>query len=916
MNILKALFLILALAATLSVSAQREAANWYFGRNAGLQFNGNGSVTPLLDGALSTNEGCASISDKFGNLLFYTDGITVWDRTNSIMTNGNGLLGDPSSTQSAIIVPKPEDNDIYYIFTVNALDGDVHNTSLLQGLNYYIVDMSVGANGAVTGRGNGDQPLLSPNSEKITAVRSADCSSIWVITQFLDSFYAYEVSATGVDNTPVISVTPTLVPLGGYRYNAIGYMKASPDGSRIAVAHSTVSNVTNRSAPGKLLVYDFDTATGQVSNEQELDVINRSPYGIEFSPNNELLYVTCDFYDATGNYIDGRLFQYDLLAADINASRVQLGGLVNGALQLGPNGNIYGSQFGSNSLNVINDPNERGTACNFVAGQQTLGGRTASFGLPPFIQSLFNEVVNIIGSAGTNDNKDLVICENDSYTFTAPVIPGATYQWSFEDSNNNVTVLATGGDTYTLNNATLNDAGIYKLEIDRNDGSCPIEGFAFVTINALPPVKNFTLTQCDIDEAAPSDGFASFNLEEASLELMNNNMANGIRFYETLTDLQNNTAITNPSDYRNTIAFNQTVYARVTAVTGCSSVAELYLNVQSTIIPDTNLQTFYACDISSEDTVTDNIFDLELIRSTYAPLEASFYRTRTDAALEVNALSGNFRTSDTRLFVRLESANQCQGVEQIEFIIDPLPTINYPDEVYLCINELPGTLIAEDGFDIYRWYKINGANEAEVSNVQTASITEPGSYRLQVTRNYTDNGVIRSCSNFKNFEVIGSNSATITNIEIRDFSDNNRIIVEVSGEGDYEYAINDIAGPYQDSNIFENIAPGNVTVYVRDKNNCGIVNKEVFVLGYPKFFTPNGDGFNDFWQIIGITPGFITKSKIYIFDRYGKTLKELSLNDRGWDGTFNGTPLPASDYWFRIFLDDGRKFTGHFALKR
>ncbi len=101
------------------------------------------------------------------------------------MTNGTGLLGNPSSAQSAIIVPQPDSDTIYHIFTVHALEGANNNTSQLQGLNFYTVDISVGENGAVISRGNNNQPLIIPNSEKITAVRSADCSSIWVISHFL-----------------------------------------------------------------------------------------------------------------------------------------------------------------------------------------------------------------------------------------------------------------------------------------------------------------------------------------------------------------------------------------------------------------------------------------------------------------------------------------------------------------------------------------------------------------------------------------------------------------------------------------------------------------------------------------------------------------------------------------------------------
>ena len=138
----------------------------------------------------------------------------------------------------------------------------------------------------------------------------------------------------------------------------------------------------------------------------------------------------------------------------------------------------------------------------------------------------------------------------------------------------------------------------------------------------------------------------------------------------------------------------------------------------------------------------------------------------------------------------------------------------------------------------------------------------------------------------------------------------------VSGEGDYEYAIDTINGPYQDSNLFENVAPGIHTVFIRDKNNCGIVEDNVAVIGFPKFFTPNNDGYNDTWQIYGITDPSQAESIIYIFDRYGKLLKELNPQSKGWDGTFNGQMLPSSDYWFHVKLQDGRIFKSHFTLKR
>ena len=154
--------------------SQQEASNWYFGENAGIQFNLDGSVSTLNNGMINTREGCSSISDNSGNLLFYTDGTIVFNQNHTLMSNGTGLFGDQSSTQSAIVVPKPDDPNIYYIFTV----GSNQNPT---GLNYSVVDMTLDNGlGAVTQK---NVNLVNRCSEKISAVLK-DCESetIWVIT--------------------------------------------------------------------------------------------------------------------------------------------------------------------------------------------------------------------------------------------------------------------------------------------------------------------------------------------------------------------------------------------------------------------------------------------------------------------------------------------------------------------------------------------------------------------------------------------------------------------------------------------------------------------------------------------------------------------------------------------------------------
>ena len=156
----------------------------------------------------------------------------------------------------------------------------------------------------------------------------------------------------------------------------------------------------------------------------------------------------------------------------------------------------------------------------------------------------------------------------------------------------------------------------------------------------------------------------------------------------------------------------------------------------------------------------------------------------------------------------------------------------------------------------------------------------------------------------------------LKNIDVVDFTNNNSITISVSGEGNYQYAIDDINGPYQDSNQFNNLLSGFHTVFIKDINNCGIINKVVSVKGFPKYFTPNSDGTNDYWQIKGVNNQFNEGINITIFNRYGKPITSFSNVSFGWDGNLNDSPLPTDDYWFVITFPDGKEYKDHFSLIR
>jgi gliding motility-associated-like protein len=365
--------------------AQKEAAVWYFGENAGLDFN-SGAPLPLTDGALSTHEGCASIADSTGRLLFYTDGMSVWNREHQLMANGTGLLGSYTATQSALIVPQPGSNSRYYIFTVSAQADYLGECNCAA---YSVVDLSrQNGLGAVTQK---NVVLYQGTTEKLAAVHHANGEDIWVVSHgwHSNAFYAYRVSRSGVSE-PVISRTGTVHTQEPFspNDNTAGQMKLSPDGTRLGL-------VIQNMALAEL--FRFDNRTGIVTDPLTLSrsVFEEAGflYGLEFSPNSEYLYISAR------RDID-ILYQFSLRAEssrDIIASKEKVGiSNTSGffALQLGPDKRIYvvtsaGHGLYEEYLSVLEKPDEKGTASRFVSDAVFLGGGKSIFGLPGFIASYF-----------------------------------------------------------------------------------------------------------------------------------------------------------------------------------------------------------------------------------------------------------------------------------------------------------------------------------------------------------------------------------------------------------------------------------------------------------------------------------------------------------------------------------------------
>ena len=348
---------------------QGEANKWFFGYNAGLDFNGGGPVN-ITGGQVFTAEGSASIADANGNLLFYTDGMNVWDKNHTSMPNGTGLMGHSSSTQSGVIIKKPGSSNIYYIFTADVQTGT-------GGLRYNEVDMTLnGGLGDVTA--NKNVLLQTASCEKVTGVRHCNNTDVWVITHDWnsDAFRTFLVTPAGVNPVPVISNVGLFV--SGTSGDAIGQLKSSPNGRRLASAIWELS--TNR-----FEIFDFDNSTGVVSHQILLPQIpaTSGAYGVEFSPDGTKLYASI--------ITPGEIYQFDLCAGTdsaVAASGVKIGQSVNnfnGSLQLAPDNKIYSARYNVSWVGVINNPNQAGLACNYVDNGISLGGPLGGLGLPNFV---------------------------------------------------------------------------------------------------------------------------------------------------------------------------------------------------------------------------------------------------------------------------------------------------------------------------------------------------------------------------------------------------------------------------------------------------------------------------------------------------------------------------------------------------
>lgn len=451
------------------IFAQKENQHWFFGNGAGLNFS-TSPPTVLSTGSLYTNEGCSSFSNEKGELLFYTDGVTVWDKNHDEMPNGQNLNGNYSTTQSALIIPKPDKPNHYYIFTCDEKAGK-------KGVSYSVIDIR-------NRNGLGDVvkkniPLVKNTTEKLAATLHSNKKEYWLITHEWNgnTFSAWLITANGVSQQPVNSRAGVEIKNYTNSNNAetIGYMQISSDGKTIACANERVPQ-------GNIELFDFDNTTGKINLRASITTENKYCYGMCFSPDDSKLYVSFE--------TDGGIIQYDLRSNAIQSSGKWIarnGSRRFGALQLGPDQKIY-IATSLPFLDIIAQPNESANACNYIYNGIDLKGKFSSFGLPNFV-NINNQLVE---STKKSIEKKLSKCNpplkvnlgNDTLLCGDPIQLKVTL-------NNKSYLWSTGSTEQSIK---AERSGVYWVKV--NDDNCYTTDSIRVTYMGKPttfaPMKEFT----------------------------------------------------------------------------------------------------------------------------------------------------------------------------------------------------------------------------------------------------------------------------------------------------------------------------------------------------------------------------------------------------------------------------------------
>ena len=579
------------------------------------------------------------------------------------------------------------------------------------------------------------------------------------------------------------------------------------------------------------------------------------------------------------------------------------------------------NQTGLNATSVDTSEGPGAAGNSFVKELDVLAGESyfividRPIGSSPFTLNWSGTAViaNPFSTQNFDDFDDIVLCDDSAdasepYDFlplTTPFLGSIVgYTVSYFASNQDASI-----NTNEIIGTVNVSQGTYFARITNTNSSCFIIKPIEVIFNSLQPLQ---VSGCD----DTPDGIYSFDTTTVETDLLN-----GLAGFNLVYTDENNNPLSSPlPNPFTTTAQVINVSLTSTTLASCTfnTTIEFIINNKPQVFAVPSSLTTICNQNDPSQSTEFATFDTTTFQATILGGQTGFvveYYDENNVQLS-SPLPANFTTSTQTITVKVINSNDvtCFSTGTISFNVLTLPQIELQGtEVFVC-NNLPnyfvslnaGLLNSNQAANFtYQWYLNNTLIAGETS--YTLQVNQAGTYSVTVTNS-------NNCENTRTILVSESNIAVIENIGVYDLTDNNNVVVIAAGIGDYLYSLDNIT--YQTSNEFTNLLPGIYTVYVKDDKGCGIVNKQINVLGAPKFFSPNGDGFNDFWNIKGVDSRLNAKTKIRIFDRYGKLLTEINPLSPGWNGMYNNSHLPADDYWYTIELTNGRLVKGHFSLIR
>lgn len=579
----------------------------------------------------------------------------------------------------------------------------------------------------------------------------------------------------------------------------------------------------------------------------------------------------------------------------------------------------------------------------------------------PFIQTITYRVDNnadnscqglgqfelkIINPTPRTDAQDLILCDditvgdlseefdltqNELFIYDGATTLVATYFLSNEDALNNVVANQILTPS-TYGNTNVTETIFVRVE-DVNTNCFAVVDFD-VTVNPLPDLVSVaTILECENQ----TDGIFDFNLGQKREEILNGkDSGEFIVTYHISQQDADDLINPQPEFFTNTVNPQQIFYAITNALTNCSSrsgsfFVEVLEGAQAN--SDGEPLDYELCDDNIDnDGITQ--FDLNTLESEIldgqdpTDYTISYHFSQSEALNDIAPLPFLYENLSNPQIIWARVSNNispdiCFEVQEIPLKVNPPPEFNLEDLYVLCITlngteVIPVLPILDTGLDMSRYTFEWFFNDTLIGGASRASYmpTEGGVYTVIVTDVTTSTSTF--CSSSDSAEVIESAPPVISATVITDaFSDIHIIEVTAEGIGDYEYSLD--GEPWQVESKFMDVSLGEHTITARDIKGCGESRYQVIVMDYPRFFTPNGDGYNDTWNISAINRQ--PSAKIFIYDRYGKMLKQLSPLGSGWNGTYNGNLLPSNDYWFIVEYNepntgDRKEFKAHFTLKR